>query len=58
MGPNLGRNKDNSYNGDKCGAFGSARPTAPAYIECTLYGEERERRRGAVKDLKEGYGGI
>ena len=29
-------------------------PTAPAYIECTLYGEERGRWRGAVKDLKDG----
>ena len=54
MGPNLCRNKDNNYNCDKCGAFGSARPTAPAYIECTLYGEERGRWRGAVKDLKDG----
>ena len=26
----------------------------PAYIECTLYGEERRRWRGAVKDLKDG----
>ena len=54
MGPNLGRNKDNNYNCYKCGAFGSARHTAPAYIECTLYGEERGRWRGAVKDLKDG----
>ena len=44
-------NKDNSY---KCGAFGSAGPTVPAYVECTLYGEERGRWRGAIRDLKDG----
>ena len=54
VGPNLGRNKDNNYNSDKCGAFGSAGPTAPAYVECTLYGEERGRWRGAIRDLKDG----
>ena len=53
-GPDLVRNKDNNYNRDKCGAFGSAWPTAPAYVECTLYGEERGRWRGAVRDLKDG----
>ena len=42
VGPNLGRNKDNNYNSNKCGAFGSAGPTAAAYVECTSYGEERE----------------
>ena len=26
----------------------------PAYIECTLYGEERGRWRGAIRDLKDG----
>ena len=54
MGPNLGRNKDNNYNCDKCGAFRSAGPTATAYVECTLYGEERGRWRGAIRDLKDG----
>ena len=54
VGPNLGRNKDNNYNSDKCGVFGSAGPTAPAYVECTLYGEERGRWRGAIRDLKDG----
>ena len=54
VGPNLVRNKDNNYNSDKCGAFGSAGPTAPTYVECTLYGEERGRWRGAIRDLKDG----
>ena len=54
MGPNLGRNKDNNYNRDKCGAFRSAGPTAPAYVECILYGEERGRWREAIRDLKDG----
>ena len=54
VGPNLGKNKDNNYNSDKCGAFGSAGPSAPAYVECTLYGEERGRWRGAIRDLKDG----
>ena len=52
VGPNLGRNKDNNYNSDKCGAFGSAGPTVPAYVKCTLYGEGRWR--GAIRDLKDG----
>ena len=51
VGPDLGRNKDNNYNCDKCGAFGRAGPT---YVECTLYGEERGRWRGTVRDLKDG----
>ena len=54
VGPNLGRNKDNNYNRDKCGAFGSAGPTVPVYVECTLYGEERGRWRGVIRDLKDG----
>ena len=54
MGPNLGRNMDNNYNCDKCGAFGSAGPTASAYGECTLYREVRGRWRVAVRDLKDG----
>ena len=41
VGPNLGRNKDNNYNSDKCGAFGSAGPTAPAYVNA-LYMEKKE----------------
>ena len=52
VGPNLGRNKDNNYNCGKCGAFGGAGPTVSAYVECTLYGEERWR--GAIRDLKDG----
>ena len=32
VGPNLGRNKDNNYSRDKHGAFGSAGPTAAAYV--------------------------
>ena len=30
--PNLGGNKDNTYSRDKRGAFGSAGPTAAAYV--------------------------
>ena len=36
VGPNLGRNKDNNYNSDKCGAFGSA-----VICNC-MYGNEEE----------------
>ena len=54
MGPNLGRNKDNNYYRGKCGVFGSAGTTASTYVECTLYGEERGRWRGAIRDLKDG----
>ena len=46
VGPNLGRNKDHNYNCDKCGAFRSAGPTVPAYVECTLYGDERKEEDG------------
>ena len=54
VGPNLGRNKDNNYNNDKYGAFGSAGPTTSAYVECTFYGEERGSWRGVIRDLKDG----
>ena len=54
MWPNLGRNKDNNYNCDICEAFRSAGPT---YVKCTLYGEERGRWRGAIRDLKDGMEG-
>ena len=38
------------------GAFGSAGPTVTvsAYVECTLYGEERGSWRGVIRDLKDG----
>ena len=32
VGPSLGRNKDNNYSRDKRGAYGSAGPTADAYV--------------------------
>ena len=28
-------------------------PLASAYVECTLYGEERGRWRGAIRDFKD-----
>ena len=58
VGPNLGRNKDNNYNSYKCGAFGSAGPTVPAYVECTLYGEERGKMERGYKGFERWYGGI
>ena len=41
------------YDDDKC-RYGLVETEKHVLFECILYGEERERWRGAVRDLKDG----
>ena len=45
------------YEDDKC-SCGLLEKEKHVLFQCTLYGEERGRWRGAVRDLKRWYGGI
>ena len=49
VGPNLGRNKDNNYNCNKCGAFGSADGGKRERIN------ERVEESGMLGDIQGGF---
>ena len=57
--PNLGRNKDNNYNSDKCGPLEMMDPLHPHTLNA-LYMEKKEEDREAItyKGFERWYGGI